>query len=98
MTSVPSWDWSQPYSYSRDLVVRSSTVLLVRGDLAEAGCEGRGERPIERLSELTAQVVLRQEDRGCLLAVRASGKENERRVDPVDVVERVQRQLERLST
>ena len=26
MTSVPSWDWSQPYSYILDLVVRSSTV------------------------------------------------------------------------
>ena len=38
-----------------------------------------------------------EEDRGRLLTVRAPGKEHERRVDPVDVVERVERELERLA-
>ena len=52
---------------------------------------------IEGLRELAAQVVLLEEDRRCFLTVRAPRKEDERRVDSVEVAERVESKLERLA-
>ena len=57
--------------------------------------------PIEARSGLPsslAHVALLQEDRGASrLTVRPRGKEDRDRVDPVDVLERVESELERLS-
>ena len=72
--------------------------LLVRRDLADAGREGRGEGSVERLVRARgAGRSSLEEDRGRFLAVRAPRKEDERRVDSVEVPERVESKLERLA-
>src|SRR5262245_61163315 len=71
--------------------------LLVGLDLANAWCEGRRQGLVERLSQLRADVALLEEDGGRGLSVSARGEQDERGVDAVEVVERVQRELERLA-
>src|SRR5262245_42053280 len=71
--------------------------LLVGLDLADARCERRRERLLERLAELGADVALLQEDRRRSLAVSARREQDERGIDPVEVVKRVQRELECLT-
>src|SRR6185436_6628455 len=71
--------------------------LLVRLDLADARGERRGERLAQRATELSADVALLEEHGCSRLPVRSRRQEHERRIDAVEVVERIQRELERLS-
>ena len=76
--------------------MRSITRCSSLRDLADARSERRGERLGDGLAELGAHVGPLEEDRRGRLSVGARRKEDEGRVDAVDVAEGVEGELERL--